>query len=216
MQKRRQMRFIIRHHRVFLSRETFFPFKPLPASTRATCFSFRSSPISATRKFGNSAPPNGSPKTKQHNFEAGQGALASALPLCVSYSKPRPRAERASQNLSRPTPSFFLLPRPCFSRSARGMLYARIVFSVVANQSFDSIRRMIYADSSDSKLCMVRPCHATSNFLLEIAVAQLGKGRAFRPSPLHPLPGARTRSENRAGFRATRLCWHGRVMEARS
>jgi hypothetical protein len=72
----------------------------------------------------------------------------------------------------------FLLPVLCF---ARGMVYARLVFFVVANQILDSTRRMVDANIGDSKLCACATRHAPENFLSEISAAQLGKGRAFVP-----------------------------------
>jgi hypothetical protein len=77
----------------------------------------------------------------------------------------------------------FLLPS---SRYASGMLYAGSVFLFAANQSFDSSLKMIRAINGGSKLCMVRPCHATSNFLSEIVAAQLAKGQGFAPPRLIP------------------------------
>jgi hypothetical protein len=61
------------------------------------------------------------------------------------------------------------------------MLYAGSVFLFAANQSFDSSLKMIRAIKGGSKLCACATRHAPENFLSEISVAQLGKGRAFGP-----------------------------------
>jgi hypothetical protein len=48
-----------------------------------------------------------------------------------------------------------------------------------ANQIFDSIPAMVESNNSGSKLCAVRPRHATRRRPSGGAVAQLGKGRGF-------------------------------------
>jgi hypothetical protein len=105
---------------------------------------------------------------------------------------------------------------------------AKYVRPVAANQSFDSSRRMSdAANGGSSKLCMVRPCHATSNFLSEIVAAQLGKRRASGPPRCIPslVPAARVEilppfrcpplqaaTARHAGFRAFRLTRRSRVV----
>jgi hypothetical protein len=122
-------------------------------------------------------------KKRQHRPKLGQGAYH-ALPLFRSDAAP-PRQILPPDSIISHLRNLvsFLLPS---SRYARGMLYAGTAFSVAGNQSFDSSRRMQCAIEADSKLCMVRPCHATSNFLSEIVAAQLAKGQGFAPPRLIP------------------------------
>lgn len=51
------------------------------------------------------------------------------------------------------------------------------------------------ANKADSKLCADNPRNVTSNFLSEIVVTELGRGRGFAPSRCTPSRFATARSE---------------------
>jgi hypothetical protein len=103
-------------------------------------------------------------------------ALYAARPVCTSALW----SFRFSDSIvahPRNHPSFLLSTR----YFVRGTMSSAEVFLFAANRNIDSIRLMIDADSSDSKLCACATRHATVRRLSATAVAQLGKGRTLGP-----------------------------------